>query len=177
MTLIRDPLSKKENHRGCYTVAFKFSLKFKVRNTVEQHRDTITNYMYLGLLPFFACALGPWVFPDSENFLSQLFFFYASLILVFLAGALWAIALFAETEFRSRHIHIAIAFSLWPLASYWLPSVRGLGLMLLGFLLLLFWEKCFMNTLYPEWYQKLRHKITFIVVACHMLSIWNLIRV
>ena len=144
-------------------------------------QEAITNYIYLGLLPFFACALGPWVFIDAEPFLLKLFFFYSTLILVFLAGALWAIALLSNIENKVRHIHIAIVISLWPLVAYGIDLLAGyaytLGFMLIGFLLLLFWEKCFINVIYPLWYQTLRHKITFIVVACHMLAIWNAIRV
>lgn len=146
------------------------------KDEFNQHQTTITNYMYLGILPFFACALGPWVFADYETWLTNIFLFYSSLILVFLAGIIWSIALFSNIENPRRHIHTAIVFSLWPLAAFSLPPIFGSGLMLLGFLLLLFWEKCFINILYPSWYQKLRHQISFIVVACHMLVIFNLLR-
>jgi hypothetical protein len=149
----------------------------KAFEALKNHQDSITNYMYLGLLPFFICALGPWIFIEYEATLAKLFFFYSTIILVFLSGILWAIALFSDIENRQRHINTAILFSLWPLACYFLPGIYATSLMLVGFLLLLFWEKCFINILYPDWYQQLRHKITFIVVACHMLTIWNLIRV
>ena len=137
--------------------------------------------MYAGLLPFFAGALGPWIFAKSETLLTGLFLFYSSLILVFLAGILWAIALFIPASPNStanspRYIHAAIAFSLWPLIAYLLPEIYSTGLMIIGFLLLLFWEKCYINSHYANWYQKLRHQITFIVVACHMLVIFNLLR-
>lgn len=146
------------------------------QDTINLNQDIITNYMYLGLLPFFACALGPWIFADHEAKLSQIFLFYSSIIFVFLAGSLWAIALFSNIEHPTRHIHIAIIFSLWPLVSFFLTPILANGLMLAGFLLLLFWEKCFINIIYPNWYQKLRHQITFIVVACHMLVIFNLLK-
>ncbi|MFT6221415.1 MAG: hypothetical protein ACJA0C_000818, partial [Candidatus Endobugula sp.] len=32
---------------------------------LNPHQDTITNYMYLGLLPFFIGAFGPWIFADA----------------------------------------------------------------------------------------------------------------
>ncbi len=142
----------------------------------NQHQDIITNYMYLGLLPFLACALGPWVFSDHEALLANVFLFYSSMILVFLSGALWGIALFLQNHKESRYIHLAIIFSLWPFAAYFLPQIYAASFMLVGFLLLLFWEKCFIIEFYSNWYQALRHKITFIVVACHMLLIFNLIR-
>ncbi|MEO0442300.1 MAG: DUF3429 family protein [Pseudomonadota bacterium] len=152
-----------------------------IKPLADDQQLTITHYLYLGLLPFFACALGPWVFADIEAFLLRIFFFYSTMIMVFLAGAIWAIALLTDIEPKTRHIHMAIALSLWPLAAYFINLVTGttytLGFMMLGFLLLLFWEKCFINAIYPQWYQLLRHKITFIVVACHMLAIWNAIRV
>jgi len=146
------------------------------KEKITLNQNNITNYMYLGLLPFFACALGPWVFADYEIRLTQQFLFYSSIIFVFLAGIIWGIALFSHIDYSTRHIHLAIVFSLWPLISFFLTPILATGFMLLGFLLLLFWEKCFINDLYPSWYQKLRHQITFIVVACHMLVIFNLLK-
>jgi len=143
---------------------------------IDDNQNTITNYMYLGILPFFICALGPWVFADFEARLTTVFLFYSSIILVFLSGIIWSIALFSGISHPSRHIHVAITFSLWPFAAFFLTPMLATGLLLAGFLLLLFWEKCFINTIYPSWYQKLRHQITFIVVACHMLVIFNLLR-
>ena len=147
----------------------------------NDNQTIITNYMYAGLLPFFAGALGPWIFAESEALLTELFLFYSSLILVFLAGIFWAIALFIPVPTTSmpnppRHIHAAIVFSLWPLGAYLLPTIYATAVMMIGFLLLLFWEKRFINPHYADWYQKLRHKITFIVVACHMLVIFNLLK-
>ena len=153
---------------------------------LSDHQDIITNYMHLGLLPFFIGAFGPWVFIANEPFFIQNFLFYSSLIFVFLAGTLWATVLFAtpknskpqntKINNSSRSIHVAMGFSLWPLACYFLAPLYATGLMLLGFLLLLFWEKKHLNRYYPAWYQALRHKITFIVIACHMLTILNIIR-
>ena len=146
---------------------------------IESQQDVITHYMYLGLLPFFASALGPWILPESEVQLTRFLLFYSAVILVFLAGAMWAIALFVGPAYVSparRHIHIAILFSLWPVGAYFLMDAYAIALMAMGFLLLLFWEKCFFKTIYPAWYQVFRHKITFIVVACHMLALFNTIR-
>jgi hypothetical protein len=143
---------------------------------IDLNQTTITNYMYLGILPFFICALGPWVFADYEARLTTVFLFYSSIILVFLAGTIWSLALFSGIAYPNRHIHLAIIFSLWPFVAFFLTHMLASGLLLLGFLLLLFWEKCFINAIYPSWYQKLRHQITFIVVACHMLVIFNLLK-
>ena len=154
---------------------------------LSDRQDIITNYMHLGLLPFFIGAFGPWVFIADEPFFIQSFLFYSSLIFVFLAGTLWATALFStpknselqntKTDHnRSHTIHVAMVFSLWPLGCYFLAPLPATGLMLLGFLLLLLWEKKHINQYYPAWYIALRHKITFIVIACHMLTILNIIR-
>lgn len=153
----------------------------KVHTLLSPHQDTITNYMYLGLLPFFAGAFGPWVFASQETELTQLFLHYSTIIFSFLAGSLWAMALFSHNEdnaeFIARHIHAAIAFSLLPLTAYFLPPLYHIGLLMIGFLALLFWEKLFLKTLYPSWYQALRHRVSFIVVACHMLTLWNVLHV
>lgn len=147
---------------------------------LNPHQDTINNYMYLGLLPFFVGALGPWIFGDYEIWLSELFLIYSTIIYAFLAGAIWATALFAHNEnnqaFIGRHIHAAIICSLIPAFSFFLPDLYRAGIMLMSFLALLFWEKLFLQDIYPKWYQQMRHRITFIAVACHMLVIWNLIR-
>ena len=142
----------------------------------ERNQFAITNYMYAGLLPFFAGALVPWIVVESETLMTRLFLFYSSMILVFLAGIVWAVTLFTDIPHSSRHIHTAIVFSLWPLAAYPLPTIYAITAMAVGFLLLLFWEKCFIHEYYEDWYQALRHKITFIVVACHMLAIFNLLK-
>ncbi len=148
---------------------------------IAPHQDTITNYMYLGLLPFFIMALGPWIFGDYEVLLSRLFLIYSTIIYAFLAGAIWATALFAHNEdnkiFIGRHLHAAIIASLIPAFSFFLPDLYRAAIMLLSFLALLFWEKLFLHTIYPKWYQQMRHRISFIAVACHMLVIWNLLRI
>ena len=143
---------------------------------LNKHQDAITNYMYLGLLPFFAGALSPWIFSDYESIAVELFFIYSAIILAFLAGVVWASVLLKDEAHNTRHLHMAITLSLFPLLAALLPDLYKIGLMFIGFLLLLFWEKLFLNHLYANWYQQMRHKITFIVVACHMLTIWNIIQ-
>jgi hypothetical protein len=150
---------------------------------LDNHQDIVTNYMYLGLLPFFIGAFGPWVFIANEPFFIRLFLFYSSIIFVFLAGSLWALALVVKSKdditksnSSPRTVHCAIIFSLWPLGCYFLPPIYAVTVMLTGFLLLLGWEKLFANQHYSPWYKALRHKVTFIVIACHMLSILNIVR-
>lgn len=144
------------------------------------HQDTISNYMYLGLLPFFVGAFGPWIFVEKEMWLSNAFVLYSTVIYAFLSGSIWATALFGHDENNKilikRHIHLAIIFSLIPFLSHFLPVLYNTGVLFLSYLLLLFWEKLFLTNIYPNWYQQLRHRITFIAVACHMLVIWNLIK-
>ena len=151
---------------------------------LDTYKNTITNYMYLGLLPFFMGAFGPWVLIDHEPFFIHAFLAYSSIIFSFLAGTLWTLALFIAPQGTiaqepipvSRYVHGAIVFSLIPFVAYFLPSLSATVLMLLGFLCLLLWEKKAVNRFYVTWYQTLRHKITFIVIACHMLTLLNIIR-
>ncbi|MFT7387056.1 MAG: hypothetical protein ACI8VC_000293 [Candidatus Endobugula sp.] len=156
------------------------SQKAMTKALLSAHQETITTYMYLGLLPFFAGAFGPWIFADNETVLTDIFLHYSTIIYSFLAGSIWAIALFAHnssnTEFIPRHIHAAILFSLLPFVGYFLPNFHHTSLAMVSFFILLFWEKLFLQDLYPNWYQALRHRITFIAVACHMLVLWNLMK-
>lgn len=147
---------------------------------LEPYRDIIANMVYVGLLPFFMGSLGPWILASYEAEFSTFFLFYSTIVYSFLAGSIWAVALFAhdraQAPFIRRHLYAAIILSLIPLIGYFLATGYHVMVMLLAFLLLLFWEKLFLHTVYPHWYQQLRHRITFIVVACHMLVIWNLMR-
>ncbi|MBX2807432.1 MAG: DUF3429 domain-containing protein [Cellvibrionaceae bacterium] len=142
---------------------------------LDQHQTIITHYTYLGLLPFFAGAVGPWLAPDLRYVFIDFVLLYAAIILAFLAGTLWCVALLGAVQPQRRQIHAAIVFSLWPLISHLLAYGNQIGAMLMGFLLLLFWEKCFINSLYPQWYQQLRHRVSFIVAACLMLLFFNLL--
>ena len=142
---------------------------------MNDHQDTITRYMFLGLLPFFIGAFGPWIFASNESWLSDLFLTYSNIILAFLAGIIWSVGLLNPQTHTQRHLHSAIGFSLIPLLAYFCSPIYSVALLAIGFLILLFWENLFLKDIYPKWYAMLRHKITFIVLACHMLVMWNLI--
>lgn len=145
---------------------------------LDQHQLLISQYMHAGLLPFMAGAFLPWVFADWEAAITQWFLLYSGLILAFLSGILWAVGLFIEEEQspRPKHFHGAIIFSLIPLFAFALPPLWQAGTLACGFFALLRWEKKHSNHFYTLWYSELRHKITFIVLACHMLVIWSLMR-
>lgn len=147
-----------------------------MQKSLSEYQELITNYMYLGVLPFFIGAFGPWIFADHESVLTHYFIIYSTIIFAFLSGAIWAIALFSPINFPRRHMHVAIVLSLIPFFSFFTPAVVNVSLLFSAYFILLFWEKLFINALYPSWYQAMRHRISFIVIACHMLVIWNLIR-
>lgn len=146
----------------------------------DKQFSNIVQYMYLGLIPFFIGAIGPWILNSWTATLTQFFIFYAAIILAFLAGALWGISLFSSIELSSKQLHAAILFSLVafiPTISL-IPITDELRVICLGigFFCLLNWEKRTLDSLYPQQYLQLRHKISFIVLGCHMLVVWNLMR-
>lgn len=146
----------------------------------EKQLYNVTQYMYLGLIPFFIGAIGPWLHDSWTQALSQFFIAYAAIILAFLAGALWGISLFSSVNVSSKQLHAAITFSLIA----FIPVIQFLPIsdvyrvicLGIGFLCLLNWEKRTLASLYPAQYLQFRHKISFIVLGCHMLVVWNLIR-
>lgn len=145
-----------------------------VIDSIEKHKNIVSRYMHLGLLPFLAGPFIPWILPDQLNLVTEVFFAYSLIIFAFLSGVIWASALLRSEHCPARNLHLAIIFSLLPFIAVFLPTMAKIGFMMVSFLVLLYWEKRFMSSIYPDWYQQLRHRITFVVVACHMLVIANL---
>ncbi len=142
-------------------------------NDIIKHK--VINTGYLGLLPFFAGALGPWVFIEQESQFVEFFTIYSFIILSFMAGCAWAYGVFAGASHPQFAINLGLSIIGVALVASLTPTLASIGLLAFGFFLLWFGEKLWLAQDYPDWYQQLRHKLTWIVIACHMLTVWNII--
>ncbi len=129
---------------------------------------------YLGLVPFIAAAAGPWVLYDHTPWILQAFHYYSAIILAFMAGTVWGVRLdYGRADPGTLIVSIVIA--LGAVGSLLLPMRGALILLAAGYLFLLQWER---RRVFPslavDWYPMLRQRLTWTVVACHMMAFWNL---
>ena len=141
----------------------------------EHIKLSVTNAGFAGLLPFFMTALGPWIFIEYEPLLIALFVVYSTIILAFMAGSLWAVSVFTEAPRPLFYRYTSLGVIGLIIIGALIGGLTQLLLMALGYCTLWLAEKLYLAGFYPDWYNTLRHKLTWIVIGCHMLCIFNLI--
>lgn len=130
-----------------------------------------------GLQPFVASlAAAWWSAPPWQDVAIQAFLGYAAVILSFLGGVHWGLAIATlapgSVAFR-RRLGMAVLPSLvaWP--ALLLEALPGAGLLAVGFVVLRTVEAG--TTGLPGWYRRLRSVLTLGVAACHLLLITRLL--
>ena len=128
-----------------------------------------------GLVPFFAAALGIWVFDDLLQALAQrTFLVYSSAILCFLAGTLWGENLPGLEGGDGAAILISNGVVLFVVfAVLTAQPVLAAGLLMLGHLAQLWYERQLSR---PAWYRTLRSRLTFAAVFSHLVFIVGMMR-
>lgn len=132
-----------------------------------------------GLIPFVTTAAMAWWAPLAWQVVSiKAFLFYGAVILSFLGGVQWGVAMSLESAesagFR-RRLLLSMVPSLiaWP--ALLLHPYSGAWVLAAGFLLVRLHEAGRdSRELQPAWYQTLRTLLTMAVVACHGVVIWRL---
>ncbi len=136
------------------------------------------NLGYLGLLPFFAGAVGPWVFPDARVWLTNALIWYSLAIFSFLCGSIWGLVLQRDLPGRRIHLVVAKCFLIIGWLAILFPPVYALGILIGCHVALCQWERfTHLKHGYGPDYLLLRQQLTWPAVACHTLAIFNLIRV
>ncbi|RTR03816.1 DUF3429 domain-containing protein [Halomonas nitroreducens] len=126
-----------------------------------------------GLLPFVASLAAAWWGPPPwQGVAIHAFLGYAAVILSFLGGVHWGLALGTlapgSVAFR-RRLGMAVLPSLVAWSALLLEPLPGTWLLVAGFVLLRAFEVG--TTGLPAWYRRLRSALTLGVVACHLLLI------
>ena len=128
-------------------------------------------YGRLGLIPFLAPAPAAWLWPDLAPAAGMLLAVYAALILSFLGGARWGLAV-AAPKVDGRIVSLAMLPSLAGLALLMLPEAwRGWQLAGLAAAHALqgLWD--LRATTVPAWYASLRGQLTLAALAGLVLGV------
>ncbi|MDY7115462.1 DUF3429 domain-containing protein [Halomonas sp. SSL-5] len=132
-----------------------------------------------GLLPFLFTAAAAWLAPVAWQVVAiKAFLAYAAVILSFLGGIQWGVAMSLESAgsgaFRARLL-LSMAPSLiaWP--ALLLHPLSGAWVLASGFVLVRLHElgRDSRETL-PTWFQSLRNLLSVVVLACLVAVIWRL---
>ncbi|MGM0535986.1 MAG: DUF3429 domain-containing protein [Pseudomonadota bacterium] len=132
-----------------------------------------------GLLPFLFTVASAWLAPMAWQVVAiQGFLYYSAVILSFLGGVQWGVAMSLEpvgsAGFRARML-LSMVPSLiaWP--ALLLHPFTGAWVLATGFVLVRLHELSREGRArLPGWYQSLRMPLTLVVLACHGLLIWRL---
>jgi hypothetical protein len=120
---------------------------------------------WLGVLPFVILAaayIARETIPASVAAAALLL--YGVVILSFMGGAQWGLAMTSETDTRARARRFAISTlpALAAFAAWFLPVTYALAALAIGFLALLAYD----IAVAPVWYPALRVQLTSAVVLC-----------
>jgi len=139
----------------------------------SNQQQRMANWLgYLGIIPFLFCAINLLIdWPLFNGFALQVFVIYSAVILSYLGGIRWGLALAQPST------------SQWSLVLAVLPSFAALGslllatpIMQLSALMIFFAAQGLLDQLYPatgmpSWMIKLRLRLTLLVIATHVLAI------
>lgn len=140
------------------------------------HNDAIHTAQrlgFLGLLPFLAFTLGGLLDLQAEASI-RLFVSYSAIILSFLGGVHWGLAML-RNDAPTRELHWSMLPSLLGIAvfvaAHWSPSLVLLCILAVGHLFWLKFEKRHLQHEDYAWYLELRGRLTFTVVALHVILV------
>lgn len=151
---------------------------------------------YLGLLPFFATMMVLWLSPSAFSYttagnMTWWGLFYGAIILSFLGGIRWGIAMLSPGVKVSEFISLdRLTMSIVPALIAWLlvvpatlsqmvPSALAIryGILLIAFLFLLDSDmRASREGAAPDWYGGMRLKITLFLAAMLILIILRLVQ-
>ncbi len=124
--------------------------------TADQRPPAAAWMGYLGLLPFFATALGVWVGPV---WLAGWLVAYAAIILSFIGAIHWGIAI-TQAQPSAEAIQASVVPALIGWAALLVPPVVGLPVLALCFVGWRVWESRHGAAGMPRWFRHLRTALT-----------------
>ncbi len=131
---------------------------------------------YLGLLPFIASSIVVWN-PAYHDFALQSITIYAAVIVTFIGGVHWGLALQAQSSsgnHKASTICNQFIFSVIPSLAAWLAVVvaQPYSLIIIALCFVTFWyfEKTFFNQTFENWYATLRNRLTLVATTCIIIA-------
>ena len=136
-------------------------------------QDQVKFFSYLGLLPFILVPVVAWISPETayNNKLIEFFYSWSALMLAFMTGTFWILALRNNQKISMVVGLFALLFVV--MASFYSFEIINPILFLISLLILyelgyLFEKKLIKDM---EWYKNLRFHLTFSIRICHLLMI------
>ena len=135
-------------------------------------QDQVKIFSYLGLLPFILVPIIAWISPQAafDNNLIEFFYSWSTLMLAFMIGTSWSLALK-----NNRTIYmVVVLFALLFVGIIFFYLISSNVIFFLAVLLILyemqyFFEKNLIKD--GDWYKNLRFHLTFSIRICHLLMI------
>ena len=135
-------------------------------------QDQVKIFSYLGLLPFILVPIIAWISPQTafDNNLIEFFYSWSTLILAFMIGTSWSLALK-----NNRNIFVVVALFALLFSGiiffYFISSnvIFFLAVLLIIYEMQYFFEKNLIKD--DDWYKNLRFHLTFSIRICHLLMI------
>lgn len=126
---------------------------------------------YAGLLPFIFCVATIWFAPSElGGFAAGALLYYAAVILSFLGGILWGVAITSQ-ERRFGLLWFSIVPPLIAWVALLVPVEIAIWLLCAAFLLQGLWDRhCVRLAIFPQWYGRLRLSLTTLVVILLLLA-------
>ena len=127
---------------------------------------------YAGLIPFVLAALAihvPW---PGAALSTTIFLSYGAVILAFLGGIQWGLALTPGVERANERVVVGVlpALIAWPLLVLPAPAT-AIIVLAAGFAALWLWERRRCAITGPAWYPALRTRLTLAVLLCHGVAL------
>ena len=124
---------------------------------------------YLELIPFLASSLLIWT-NQAHQYAVQSLTIYAAVILTFIGGVHWGIAVQQSMNINSNRFRYQFIYSVIPSLLAWVAIVffNSSTLIILGFCFIVFWwlEKTHYQEHLPSWYLQLRNHLTLVASLC-----------
>ena len=135
-------------------------------------QDQVKIFSYLGLLPFILVPIIAWISPQTafDNNLIEVFYSWSTLMLAFMIGTSWSLALK-----NNRNIFVVVALFALLFSGiiffYFISSnvIFFLAVLLITYEMQYFFEKNLIKD--DDWYKNLRFHLTFSIRICHLLMI------
>ena len=128
---------------------------------------------YLGLIPFFALTIIFFI-SNFNNYVVDVYLFYANIILSFLCGSQWSKILNSNIS-NNRNLLLTLSV-LVPIFSFFLDFLSNQDVKIAIYMVLFFATNFIDGKIFSEpsnfWYLKLRKRLTFLVILTLVINLF-----
>jgi len=131
---------------------------------------------YLGLVPFIAGAVVALLFEDLHQLALRAFLLYSIVILSFMGGVHWGLALILGTRQSARLLIAVIPALVGWITLLVLPVHLALAILGGAYIAQWFIDRPILAELpTPPWYVEMRPRLAYTVAGCHLFMMFRLL--